>query len=266
MNALPPAADATRWVRRQRAEGAPAVRLFCLPYGGGGASLFNGWRNHLPPGTEVCAIQLPGRQDRIGEPAIDDLDAMVTQLEAAVAPLAGAPYALFGHSMGALLAFALAHRLRARGGPGPLHLFVSAFRAPHLPARLGPLGGLDDDAFLAELGRLGRISGMLEAAPDLTALLIPALRADVRLCEAWACPEGLPPLPLPITCFGGRDDDFVPPEDMAAWRRHTTGRFRHHTVPGDHFFIHDFAAHLAPLLAGDLGASLRAPSHWALRS
>jgi surfactin synthase thioesterase subunit len=201
-------------------------------------------------------VQLPGREGRLRERPIPSLRAIVDALVPALAPQLDRPYAFFGHSMGAVLAAEVARALVASGAPAPAHLFVSSRRPPHLPPSEPPLHVLPDREFLAELGR--RYGGMpaevLQHA-ELVALLLPSLRADIEALETHRAPLR-PPMPCPISAFGGSDDRFAPREQLEAWRCETSGAFRVRVFPGGHFYVDarrrevlaDVAATLAPLL------------------
>src|SRR6187397_2335302 len=124
------------------------LRLFCLPHAGAGASVFARWSRALPPAIKVRALQLPGRESRLREPPASGMSPLVGELADTIAPVLDRPFAIFGHSMGALIGFELARELRRRGRPGPRHLLMSGLRAPDRPSRLPPLAALPDAAFL----------------------------------------------------------------------------------------------------------------------
>src|SRR5215831_10645719 len=223
------------WVRRAQRPRPPLVTLFCLPFAGGGAGVFREWPAGLPAVIEVCPVHLPGREARFGEPAIGDLDALVDALlEGLLSHLVG-PFALFGHSMGGLIAFELADRLRGRGVT-PAWFFASGVRAPHLRPRPDPRHALPDDEFLAALRQLNGTPPELLENPEIMDLMLPTLRSDFRLVETYRY-RPRPPLECPVAAFGGRDDPNVPREDLEAWRRQAAGRFEAHVLPGDHFFL-----------------------------
>jgi surfactin synthase thioesterase subunit len=205
----------------------------------------------------VCAVQLPGRENRLREPPVASIPALVSLLAPALAPHLELPFAFFGHSMGAVVAAEVARALVADGGPLPEHLFVSSRRPPHLPGPETPLHLLPDPEFVAELERrYGGIPAEVKAHPDLLALLLPALRADVRALETYR-PCARPPLPCAISAFGGSDDRLAPREQLDAWRTETSAAFRVRVFRGGHFYLDarraevlaDLAATLSPLLA-----------------
>ncbi len=232
------AAAGARWFRRAFTPEAHQ-RLFCLPYAGGNAGLFRNWNDWLAPDVEVVAVELPGRGVHLRRPALDSMDELVTQLLAVLRPLTDLPFGFFGHSLGALVAFELCRRLQCERGAQPSHLFVSGMAPPHLP-QLGPvLHALDDAAFVYALRTLEGTPEEVLASTELLHLLLPVLRADFRLAETYT-PQPEPRLAVPITAFGGLDDDGLSPQALDAWRELTTSRCVARLLPGRHFFIHEY--------------------------
>lgn len=211
-------------------------RLFCFAHAGGGASLFREWNGALGDRVGVCPIQLPGRESRFREPAFTRLGPLVEALVEALSPHLDRPFALFGHSLGALVAFELARRLRREGLFEPSQLIVSGSRAPQLPRTEPDVHRLSDAAFRAELRRLDGTPVELLENDELMDLLLPSLRADFALFETYAYTAGSP-LSCPISALGGRDDPTVEHAELEAWRAQTTGRFRLRIFPGNHFFV-----------------------------
>ena len=252
---MKPSAASDRWITWPRPNPRARLRLFCIAHAGGGASSFRGWADALPPQVEVCPVQLPGRENRVVEPAFDRLEPLVEALANAVDPLLELPFAVFGHSNGALIGFELARTLRARGRPGPVHLFASGRRAPDLPADRPPTHHLPDPEFLEELQQLGGIPTQLLEHQELLSLLLPALRADVTIHETYAYREGAP-LDCPITAYGGLVDPRVSREQLQAWGRHTRAGFLLRMFPGGHFYLHDDRAAVLPVLSSDLHGTL----------
>lgn len=212
------------------------LRLVCLPYAGGGAAIFRPWMRRLPSAIEVVPVRLPGREDWVTQSAYTRLGGLVEALSEAVLPVLSQPYAFFGHSMGALVAYELVRALRRKGLRLPDHLFVSGRGAPHtLPSARVPYD-LPEPEFVEALVRLNKGLEVVAGDRALLDLLLPTIRADFELCQTYAYdPE--PPLPCPITAFGGRDDEDVPLEQVRAWRVHTTAGFTVREFPGDHFFV-----------------------------
>lgn len=238
------------WICRFNTRDQPAMRLICLPYAGGGATVFRAWHDLLPENVEVCPVQLPGRETRFQEPPAEDLEALVAALTPALLPLLDRPFAIYGHSLGALLGFALAQRLRAEHGLTPTHLLVGARRAPQVPARGAPMHQLSEAAFVSALRqRYNGIPSVLLQQPELLRLFLPILRADFKLLETYVYPSP-PALECPIVAFGGSEDPLVEASELDAWAAQTRGRFERHTLPGGHFFLQ---SHRDLLLAGICG-------------
>jgi surfactin synthase thioesterase subunit len=227
------------------------LRLFCFPYAGAGASVFNSWPALVPASVEVCLIQLPGREGRLLEPACSELPVLVDRLGHAVHPWLDRPFAFFGHSMGALIAFELARALRKGAAPEPTHLFVSSHCAPHLPTRGRFLHRLTDSELTLRLRQLNGTPEEVLTNVELMRLLLPTLRADCMLCETY---EHSPsePLACGVTALGGREDPAVAGAELEAWRRHTRGPFELQMLPGDHFYLHSARPRLLRLIVARL--------------
>jgi medium-chain acyl-[acyl-carrier-protein] hydrolase len=242
------------WFPYRQPNAAARLRLFCLPYAGGSASLFRLWSRGLPAHVEVVPVQYPGREGRIMEKVIDHVDGLVDGLLPAIRPyLDEKPFALFGHSLGALTSFVLARRLRRESLTMPAHLLVSGFRGPHLPDRNPPIYHLPEAEFVSELRRLNGTPEAVLENKELIQLLLPTLRADFTAAETYVYTEE-PPLGCPISAFGGMDDPEANQDDVAAWETHTTGRFRSAMFPGDHFFLQSSRDSLLAGISQDLHA------------
>jgi medium-chain acyl-[acyl-carrier-protein] hydrolase len=243
------------WVMRLHGRaGGPArrLRLFCLPYAGGSASIFRAWPAALGDAVDVCPIQLPGRGNRLHEEPFTRMDDLLSALVEALLPLLDLPYAFFGHSLGALVGFELARRLRARVGTQPVLQLVSACRAPQVPARETPIHELPDHRFLARMGEVDGIPAEVLESAELMELLLPLLRADIELAETYRWRPDAPPLGCPISALGSEEDRFVTRDDVEAWRVHTTGAFAARFLPGGHFFIHAAEGALLDAVRADL--------------
>ncbi|TWH65091.1 thioesterase domain-containing protein [Micromonospora olivasterospora] len=231
---------------------APA-RLFCLPYAGGGASVFRRWQRELGADVEVLPVQLPGRENRIGE----DPNFTVADVAAAIAERADRPYAIYGHSMGGRVGFEVVRELRRLGQQLPLRLYVGGARAPHVDdtSLFDGLSTVDDDELLRRLGEGGGLPAEVLDHPELVELLLPLLRADFGRVDSYRYVPG-EPLPLPIVTFSGRQDRAVSHAQSAAWERHTAAGFTLHEIDGGHFFLHDQLPELAAAIRADLAAAL----------
>ncbi len=198
-------------------------------------------------------MQLPGREGRLRETPFTRIEPLVEAL-AAELPLGELPFAFFGHSMGALIAYELVHELARRGGPQPLHLFASGRRAPQVPHREEPLHDLPEPQFLERLRELNGTPEEVLRHAELMALLSPLLRADFALHETWTYRAGRTPLAIGLSTLGGIADPEVTREDLEAWRVETTGPFRLRMMPGDHFFLLSGRRLVTEAVARDLAA------------
>ena len=246
------------WVVRPRPRASCRLRLFCFPYAGGGASVFHSWHTGLPAEVDICAIQLPGREERIADQPYDRLSALIPSLADAMEPLLDRPFVIFGHSMGALIGFEFARSIRRRYGRQPAHLFVSGHRAPQLPDTEPPSFQLEDAQFLERLRRLnGTPEGVLENE-ELRRLVVSVMRADLSVCETY---EYLPDAPLDcaISAFGGLTDPKIGRDELAPWQHQTTRNFVLRMLPGDHFFIRDVGS-LLEAISFELRGYLEAPN------
>ncbi|MFP2906883.1 beta-ketoacyl synthase N-terminal-like domain-containing protein [Pyxidicoccus sp. 3LFB2] len=215
------------------------LRLFCFPFAGGGASTYRGWDKALPRGVDVCRIQFPGRESRYGEPPVEHLSVLLDTLERELAPLLDLPFAFFGTSMGGLLAFELARRIRARRGVTPVRLFTAASYAPHR----GPSAPLAElirtgvhSADPALLRRFKVVPDALFASPDMLALVLPPLYADLKLVGSYQYADE-PALACPITALCGTQDPLMTRDNAASWSHHTVADFSLRMIAGEHLFV-----------------------------
>ncbi|MFL5654926.1 MAG: thioesterase II family protein [Ktedonobacteraceae bacterium] len=239
------------WIQFWQPKLQARLRLFCFPYAGGGASIFRTWSEILPPQIEVCPVQLPGRESRLLEAPFSHLFSLIEPLTQALLPYLDMPCAFFGHSMGALISFELVRYLRRQHGLSPVHLLVSARRAPQLIAPDPPIHHLPEPQFVEELRRLKGTPEEVLQTTELLQLLIPFLRADFALCETYLYTPG-EALTCPVSVFGGLQDEEVSRDMLTAWREQTRGSFKLRLFVGDHFFLHAARASLLQALLQDL--------------
>lgn len=216
---------------------APAkLRLFCFPHAGAGALAYRSWSGMLGPEVDVSPAQLPGRESRIAEPTIESMPELIDALSAAIRPHLDVPFAFFGHSMGAGIAFELARRLRSNGAPMPRSLHVSGARAPQYRLHWTPPPEPADSELMAQI------------PPEAAGLALPVLRADTRLYRNYQYVPAAP-LDLPLFAYGGLDDEGVPHEHLLAWAEQTTSTFILHEFKGGHFYLQSEESFLEVLRA-----------------
>lgn len=240
------------WFVPSKAGSHVRLRVFCFPYAGGGASVFRAWANYLPSDVQVCALQLPGRHSRLSERPYWQLKPLVQRLGEVILPLVECPFALFGHSMGALLGFELLRHLRNQHGLSPVYFFASGGQAPHLLKPGPPLHTLPEQAFITELYRLNSLPVEALQSAELMRLILPALRADIALCETYIYSPGAP-LDCPISTFRGMQDYRITQYEIDAWAFHTRSGFKLRVLPGDHFFLETARTLLLRAICDDLG-------------
>jgi medium-chain acyl-[acyl-carrier-protein] hydrolase len=227
--------------------------LFCLPYAGGSAAIYREWDALLSPYIELIAIELPGHGTRRDEALFNTSGPLLDALAPVVAADLDKPFALFGHSMGALIAYELARRLLILCNKQPVRLFASGRRAPDFPDTRKPAHNLPDEEFIAELRRLNGTPAEVLADPELLGIMLPMLRADFELTETFTHEPG-PTLTCPVSAYGGLSDFDVGQKAIEAWRGVSSGPFTLRMFQGGHFFIHSVAPLLTRLIELDLHA------------
>ncbi|GGM17484.1 MULTISPECIES: thioesterase II family protein [Micromonospora] len=248
--------DDSRWLRNYRPGPPRTAQLVCFPHASGSASFFLPMSRALSDDLQVLAVQYPGRADRRGEPTVPTIGALADAVAEELAGRLARPTALFGHSMGGLVAFEVARRLEAQGHR-LLRLFVSGCRAP---SRRRPRAvELRDEAdVLAELERLGGTDPRLLDDRQALRAVLPTMRNDYRAIDAYRLAPDAVPLRTPIHAHVGDSDPEVLPEEAEAWRGHTTGPFDLRTYPGGHFYLSSPGCDLASVLRAELSTGQRA--------
>ncbi|MFT7834581.1 alpha/beta fold hydrolase [Saccharothrix sp. BKS2] len=236
------------WLRRFRPTAGAPLRLVCFPHAGGSASYFVPVAQAHAPGVDVLAVQYPGRQDRRAEPTVGSIAELADSLVPELLAWTDVPFAFFGHSMGATLAFEVARRLEDRGVT-PLRLFASARRGPttHRGERLHLQG---DRVLMEELRSLGG-TDLRAMDEEILGMVLPALRADYRAVETYEYVPG-PPLRAPITALIGDADPKVVEAEARTWAEHTSGGFELEVFRGGHFYLADHAEAVNALIADRL--------------
>jgi medium-chain acyl-[acyl-carrier-protein] hydrolase len=244
-----------RWVPFRNEGAVVRCRIFCLPHAAGNAAFYRPLRRFMPPEIDFCPVELPGRAARLGEPPITAMGALTERLSCALQPLMAVPFAFFGHSVGAAVAFEAARQLRSADGRTAVHLFVSAHGSPGctsadpvaVPIR-------SDQDLLAILSRYGATPSEIMQRPELMSALLPAMRADLALVEGYAVDPG-ERVACPITAFGGADD-VSHSAALGSWSDFTCGGFRTRIFPGGHFYLSSAAELLVQEIIRDVRASV----------
>lgn len=254
-----------KWIIRTRKIENPRLRLFCLPYFAGGASIFNSWHEFLPDDIEVCAVQFPGREERGNEKAYDDVFELVKKLGDVMEPLLTTPIAFYAHSSGAGVALELARYLRKEKDVTPVRFMVGGWRAPHLPSPFKFLDAIAEDEVYKEKN-IPNIKGHLRSLEipesviendDVFNEMLPALRADILLGKRYKFYEDTP-LDCPLTAFAGTNDTVFTEDQIAEWKKHTSNSFSLKHVNGSHLFCRDNKEELLEILSMELSDQVMA--------
>ncbi|MGC5052957.1 thioesterase II family protein [Micromonospora sp. DT48] len=225
-----------RWLRTFRRTEQSDLRLVCFPHAGGNANVYQPWARLLPDATDLLAVCYPGRQDRLLEPCVDRMDVLADQISDVLVPYLDRPLAFFGHSMGASVAYEVTLRLESRYGFTPGVLFVSGHSAPHISqVELDP-DLADDEYLLNRIGALGEVDPAMLRSAKLRELIMPALRADLRMLYRYL-PREPAKVHAPIVGYLGTDDPTCTETTVNAWAELTIGGFTSTTFPGDHFYL-----------------------------
>ena len=273
--------DIRAWILHRKSNAQARVKLFCFPYGySGGASLYRGWQARLPDEIEVCPVQLPGKENRVKEKAFTNIERATEILKQVLLPELDCPYAFYGHSAGAFLAYRLAYKLWSEIDNKPRHLFVGAYSSPTIlpnpivslvreklkergyddipdPESLSPSVPEKMEEMLAVTNAIVSTSPELQSAPDaspqLLQLFLPTGLAELRMIRDYERGDTVL-FDVPITAIHGTMDDKVTASEMRAWQELTQGPFKFHMLPGGHLFLHENQdqKQLLELIAHDL--------------
>lgn len=240
------------WLMFRKPRPQAAIRLLCFHHAGGAALAYRSWVERMPYFVDVCPVQLPGRGTRMGEQPGRHVETQVAALLRAIEPLLDRPVALFGHSMGATLAFAAAQALEQRQAQ-VLHLFAAGRRAP-IPEYRTDLHRLTDSGLEAYLRQLGGTPEIVFQEPDLKTSVFSLLRADLEMNDHFTARGRLQN--IPISAMGGNDDEHVPVAALDNWRSLTAAGFSRHLFTGGHFFVRDAETAVIQHVSSTLAASV----------
>ncbi|MFD7833926.1 thioesterase II family protein [Streptomyces sp. NPDC059761] len=245
------------WIRRFQPSPDAPHRLVCFPHAGGAATFWFPMAQALAPEVDVLAVQYPGRQDRRSEPCIEDIETLAAHAAEEVLAWSDRPVTLFGHSMGAMVAFETARRLEERGRPAA-GLVVSGMRAPSR-ARGGSSQAETAEELVAGILRLQGTDAAVLDDPELVRMILPTIRSDYKAAESYRWRPG-PPLATPIAVLTGTEDPHVDTEQAAAWREHTAGPFSLTVFTGGHFFLNEHAEDVRKVVTDHIARSFQANS------
>lgn len=238
----------------------PELRLFCFPHAGGSAASLNGWVRRLPPAIGLERVELPGRDPQSGQRPLTRIAEVMPQLWHQWVARLDRPFALYGHSLGALVAYEFAQYARAHGYGGPLALFVSGRRAPQCPLVLDALHDLPEDELMARLTEFGGTpEGVIRNAKWRNHMM-PALRADLEMSDLYVH-HPREPLDCPVFAFRGEGDGIASEAEMQAWGQQTTGPFVCENLPGGHFFSTEGVERVSAAIVAQLAASSTSGLH-----
>ncbi|HCA85520.1 MAG TPA: hypothetical protein DEQ61_08505 [Streptomyces sp.] len=231
----------------------PGLTLYCLPYAGASARMYDHWKDRLPASVKVVPLELPGRGSRWSEPALTELSPLLDDLTGAMDEARRTPYAVFGHSFGGVLAFELVRHLTDRGFPAPQRLLVSACLAPHEATPTETNYDLSDAEFIESLRKVRGTPEELLENEELMELYIPTIRADYTILDLYEAPP-LAPLECPVSVFYGVEDQDAARESMDAWDKYSGAAVAIEGISGDHFFLRDSEDEFLAKLCLHLGA------------
>ncbi|MFP3987349.1 alpha/beta fold hydrolase [Streptomyces sp. E11-3] len=235
MSAIDAFTPRTDWISGRFSVGQPRLRLLCLPPAGGGAGAFGAWRPYVPEGVELAPVELPGRGSRMDEPLPDRLEPLLDALLAGLRAELTTPYAFFGHSFGAVLAYELTLRIERDGLRPPSALLASASRAPHLPLSRAAVADADDSELIGWLRRNGGLPPALLAYPDFLRDLLRPVRSDMFLAERYLIPEPVA-VGCPLFAFAGAQDEAATEAQVEPWAQYTSAAHRLRILPGGHAY------------------------------
>lgn len=244
------------WIPFAKEGRAVSQRVFALPFAGGSSLAFRSFERLLQPDVELCAIELPGHGTRMNEGFETQMSTLIVRIAEGIQDRLELPFCLFGHSMGATIAYELGHYLQKKKGKSAQCLILSGMRAPFLSNPEPPMSALPDDRFIERLRSFGGTPPGLFEQPDLLKMFLEVSRADFRIFESYS--PTVEPIDIPIHAFGGDADPYVQPDEVRAWSQMTTSQFEYSEFPGSHFFLFQFVEPIAEIM----NQKLKSQSAW----
>jgi medium-chain acyl-[acyl-carrier-protein] hydrolase len=238
------------WVPYRRQDSTVQLRVFGFPHAAGNAFFYQTWRKLMPADIDFCPVELPGHGPRMDETPLTDLDSLVATLQVVLEPLLMVPFAFFGHSAGACIAFEAARAIRSADERSAIHLFVSGYPAPDTAMGYRWKHSMSDHDLIAALIRYGGTPAAIIERTELMAAILPTLRADLALVENY-CPVPGTHITCPITVFSGAGDT-VDSASLQAWSTYTSGTFRVQIFPGGHFYLSEATSEVVDQIINEM--------------
>lgn len=215
------------------------IKLFCLPYAGGASTIYAKWKQHISKEIELCPIELRGRGRRFGEPLYNNVEEIVDDVYNLIKrDISTNEYAIFGHSLGSIVAYELAHKIQQNDDKLPKHIFFAGKKAPQFKDEDKEIHHLPDKEFIEEILEMGGTPKEILENKELLELVLPIVRADFKVNELYRYKQKEDKLDSNITIIKGKDEKMNL-EEVTGWREHTDRNCKFFTLDGDHFFIND---------------------------
>lgn len=228
------------------------IKLFCLPYAGGSATIYEKWRKYLDPDIELIGIEYAGRGKRFSEPLSDNFEKTIDDIFSIIEnQINGTNYSILGHSMGALAGYELIHKIKQKKLPLPMHMFFSGKSAPHFPQRDKVIHNLNNYEFKEELLKLDGTPKEVLENDELMEIFLPILRSDFKTIEEYRYFEKEDIVDCNFTILYGKDDQ-IPINKIAEWQKHTKGKCNFIKFSGGHFFINDHTEDIVNIINSTL--------------
>jgi surfactin synthase thioesterase subunit len=224
------------------------TKLFCLPYAGGSATIYEKWKRYLHPSIELIGVDYSGRGRRFSEPLFDDFKKIVDDIFFILKDeITNSPYSIFGHSMGALVAYELAYKIQKEDLPMPIHIFLSGKGAPQFSHRDKMIHNLDNHKFKEELLKLDGTPKEVLENDALMEIFLPILKSDFKAIEEYTYFEKAAPIDCNFTILYGKDEK-MPINKISEWQVHTKNKCNFFSFSGGHFFLHDHSEDIVSLI------------------